>query len=155
VRRGDRQYERHEMYTFLRDPKIKYALNVPATVEYVKDDRVFEHLAGDVMKSSAGYFAPLLDNGYKVLLYQGQYDLRDGVLSATQWIGDVAWKHRDEYADAKRDVWRTERNGGRHVAGYVTASHNLVRVELLNAGHLAPGDQGYNSAEMIRLYLLN
>lgn len=137
------------MYRFLRDSKIQTSLNIKSNT-YREDPRVKLALEKDIMKSTAGYFPNILDSGYKVLLYQGQFDYRDGIMGSTTWIENIKWEHSLDYRNASRDVWHTNDK----VAGYVTTYRNLVRVELVNAGHLAPGDQGFNTAEMIKRFLL-
>lgn len=155
VRRSDKEYERHEMYMLLRDPNIQKMLNIQNYNSFEKDARVEQYLAEDIMKSSAGYFPRILKKGYKVLLYQGQFDFRDGVLSQNDWVKSINWPYKSQFNNAPRKIWKTAQDlNDERVAGFVTAFQNLVRVELLNAGHLAPGDQGFNSAEMIKLFLL-
>jgi vitellogenic carboxypeptidase-like protein len=138
------------MYRFLRDSKIQNVLNLLKSNTFKEDPRVDLALEKDIMKSTAAYFPNILNSGYKVLLYQGQFDFRDGIMGSRHWIENMKWKYSLEYFNANRDVWMTNDK----VAGYVTAYRNLVRVELSNAGHLAPGDQGFNTAEMIKQFLL-
>jgi vitellogenic carboxypeptidase-like protein len=150
VRQGSNQYHRKEMYRFLRDKKTKVALNVGKDAMFAKDWNLYPHLEDDIMKSAAGYLPPLLDYGYRVVLYQGQFDFRDGIMSQNEWISQLTWKGQKEFNEAARTVWK-EKNS---VAGYITRFSNLIRVEVSNAGHLAPGDQGYNTLQMIEKYVL-
>lgn len=70
------------------------------------------------------------------MLYQGQFDFRDGVASQSQWLSNLPWTGMQEFKKAKREVWHGR---DRLVAGYVTQSTNLTRVVLTNAGHMSPG----------------
>jgi vitellogenic carboxypeptidase-like protein len=149
VRKGSEQYHRKEMYTFLKDPKVKESLNVGVDAMFAQDWYLYPHLEEDIMQSAVWYLPSLVDAGYQVVLYQGQFDFRDGIMSQNEWISNLDWKGREEFNEAARVVWY-ERDA---VAGYVTRYKNLVRVEVSNAGHLAPGDQGFHTLQMIERYL--
>ncbi|KAJ3268372.1 hypothetical protein HDV01_003083 [Terramyces sp. JEL0728] len=148
VRKSSAQYDRGPMNTLLESADTRLALNV-GNRRYGEDPNVDAHLREDIMQSAASYFPEILDNGYQVLLYQGQFDYRDGVWSNTEWIENIDWKHRKKFLEQERQVWKPMQ-----VAGYFTKYENLVRFELLNAGHLAPGDQGKSTLSMIEQYLL-
>jgi vitellogenic carboxypeptidase-like protein len=149
VRRGNNPYDRKEMSDFFVDPKNRIEIHVGDHL-YGPDSNVYQYLSDDIMKSSVWYFATLLDSGYKVLLYQGQYDFKDGILSSNEWITNMKWSGAEEYAKAERSVWYEDKV----VAGYKTEHKNLVRAEVLNAGHLAPGDQGFTTRKMIEDFLV-
>lgn len=153
--RRDSGYDRKDMIDFLRDTSVIKSLNLPVGSRNTKSSDVFAYLADDIMKSSAAYLPFILDAGYKVLLYQGQFDFRDGILGSTEWIDGIKWKKQEHWKVAEREVWRTQEINETHIAGYTTKVDNLVRVELLGAGHLAPGDQGYNSNAMMNTFLLD
>ena len=87
------------------------------------------------MRSTAHLFPRLLST-LKVMLYQGQFDFRDGVASQSQWLSNLSWTGMKGFKQAKREIWHG-RDG--LVAGYVTQSTNLTRVVLTNAGHMSPG----------------
>jgi vitellogenic carboxypeptidase-like protein len=150
VRQGNHDYKRSPMYKLLNDAKTKVALNVGEDAVYGKDWFLFPPIEEDIMKSAVDYFPSLLEAGYKVLLYQGQYDFRDGILSQNEWIKSLSWTHQDEYLKSRREPWFIKED----LAGYVTAFQNLIRVEVLNCGHLCPGDINTTSA-MIEEFLLS
>ncbi|KAI9334225.1 Alpha/Beta hydrolase protein [Zopfochytrium polystomum] len=136
---------------------------------------VMRHLAGDAMKSAAGAVARVLRRGgVRVLLYQAQFDLRDGVMGSNAWIAGLQWDGREGFAAAERRVWRLRGRGGSgggcdgedgdedgegeeeeegEVVGFVTEYGQLRRVELLRAGHLAPLDAPVAAREMIEDFL--
>lgn len=149
VRKGDLPYDRKQMLAFLASPETERHLNTHSHFK-VKDTAVSQSLENDIMKTSKQYFHTLLDNNYRILLYQAQFDFRDGILSSTEWIESLKWNGSGGYLDADRNVWTV----GGHVAGYVTRFDNLVRVEIMNAGHLAPGDQPEATKSMIEQFLL-
>ncbi|KAJ3211545.1 ubiquitin-specific protease doa4 [Dinochytrium kinnereticum] len=144
VRKGDVQNSWKGMETFLSIGKIKCALNVPQWVGFSKDPAVYRHLEEDVMKSAKWVVEDLLKRRLPILLYQGQFDFRDGILASNDWIETLEWKGKHGFLDANRTIWKLDG----HVAGYVTEFDALRRVEVLLAGHLAPGDAGPSTLDM-------
>eukprot|EP00842_Homolaphlyctis_polyrhiza_P003845 jgi/Hompol1/4461/HPOL_003639-RA len=157
IRKSDTPNDWSHMNAFLRLPATKSSLHLSSQAWFGKSPMVYTALELDIMKSAAGIVATLLDRHYKVLLYQGQFDFRDGIMSSSQWIESLQWTGSQGYLSADRSIWRTvSRAGDNHVGvvGYVTSHENLVRVELLNAGHLSPMDQPIVTAEMIDKWLI-
>ncbi|KAF5751845.1 serine carboxypeptidase S10 family protein [Tripterygium wilfordii] len=68
----------------------------------------------DVMKS-VKYMVEFLVKKSKVLLYQGLFDLRDGVVSTEAWVKTLTWEGIGSFLKAEREVWKV--NG--ELAGYV------------------------------------
>ncbi|KAJ6982004.1 hypothetical protein NC653_025187 [Populus alba x Populus x berolinensis] len=44
----------------------------------------------------------------KVLLYQGHFDLRDGVVSAEAWVKTMEWEGSGKYLMAERKAWKVK-----------------------------------------------
>ncbi|KAI8903963.1 Alpha/Beta hydrolase protein [Gorgonomyces haynaldii] len=135
--RLDTDYDRSEMYKFLRDPKTLELLHLPPDTVYEKDQNVFQALSKDIMKSAKVYIEKVLDRGYTTILYQANFDFRDGISGSNEYIETLDWQYQQQYNEAKREQFIVNQR----VAGYKTQFKNLIRVELLNAGHLAPMDQ--------------
>ncbi|KAI5073745.1 hypothetical protein GOP47_0011758 [Adiantum capillus-veneris] len=106
---------------------------------------VRERMAADVPKSTMLLVELLLNQSVPVLLYQGQFDLRDGVTSSEAWIRLLNWDGRKSFHAAERKVWKESDI----TAGYVRSFGSLTHVVISNAGHLVPADQAYNSQRMI------
>ncbi|KAG0071100.1 hypothetical protein BGZ89_011651 [Linnemannia elongata] len=70
--------------------------------EYRTDPEVKQAMRGDIMRSTKPLVADLLDNGIKVLAYQGIFDFRDAPAGSTRWIEEMEWKGREEFALHKR-----------------------------------------------------
>nr|KAJ3423058.1 hypothetical protein HK105_003689 [Polyrhizophydium stewartii] len=153
VRKGDVPNDWSAMNAFLQLPETKASLNLAPDAVFSKDPRVYRHLEEDIMRSAAGIVASLLEKQYRVLLYQGQFDFRDGIMGSSEWIENMQWHGADGFRAAERRVWRTATKSGDtalHVAGYTRHFEALSRVELLHAGHLAPMDQGPASKRMVQ-----
>lgn len=138
VRMKNVQFDQKPMNHFLRCNETKSILHVPAKYRFGQDDGMFEIFQDDIMQSSKDLF-PDLFKRYKVLLYQGNMDLRDGVASNTAWLSSLEWDGREKFQSAPRKLWKSTTG---ELYGYATQSDNLSRVILLGCGHLVPADNG-------------
>ncbi|KAH6789227.1 serine carboxypeptidase-like 50 [Perilla frutescens var. frutescens] len=135
---------------FLNNVEAKRALGANESLVFeLCSDVVGEVLSADVMKS-VRYMVDFLVKNTRVLLYQGQCDLRDGVVSNLAWMKKMEWDAIDEFLDAERKVWKVEGK----LAGYVQKWKSLSHVVVMNAGHLVPTDQPLNSQVMIQDWVL-
>lgn len=105
------------------------------------------------MRSTKPLVADLLNNGVKVLVYQGIFDFRDAPAGSTRWIEGMDWKGKEEFEKTERKVWKV----GGYTAGYVNSvmgkgkeRGGLTRVVVLGGGHYTPMDESENSLVMIR-----
>ncbi|KAJ3068004.1 hypothetical protein HDU98_008818 [Podochytrium sp. JEL0797] len=161
IRKGGVPNSWVDMISLLNLDKVKKALNVDADLRFEEDPRVDEALLEDGMKSMKEVVAGLLgekqyttfgeveDSLLKVLLYQGQFDFRDGILSQTEWIESLEWSGQKGYREAMRHIWKVEDS----VVGYTTVFKNLKRVELLLAGHQSPMNAPEATREMIHEFV--
>lgn len=149
--RRQKLYEDALVADFLNNNNIKRLLKAKETIKFETcSDFVGEVLGPDVMKSTKHMVEFLVENS-KVLLYQGQCDLRDGVVSTEAWIKEMRWAGLGEFLAAERRVWR---RNGEELAGYVQSYGSLTHVVVLGAGHLVPADQSLNSQAMIENWVM-
>lgn len=135
---------------FLSQNEVKRALGVNQSIAYEECSHVVgKVLHEDVMKS-VRYEVEYLVKNTKVLLYQGQCDLRDGVVSTEAWVRKMRWEGIGEFLEREREVWKVDGK----LAGYVQKWGNLSHVVVLGAGHLVPTDQALNSQAMIEDWVL-
>lgn len=135
---------------FLNNVEAKRALGANESLVFeLCSDVVGEVLGDDVMKS-VRCMVEFLVKKTRVLLYQGQCDLRDGVVSNLEWMKMIKWEGIDEFLEAERKVWRVEGK----LAGYVQKWKSLSHAVVMNAGHLVPTDQPLNSQVMIEDWVL-
>ncbi|GLJ33088.1 hypothetical protein SUGI_0665910 [Cryptomeria japonica] len=134
---------------FVNQRAVKEALNAHPNATWVDcSDAVGVRLQGDIMKSTKWRVERLLLK-MPVLLYQGQFDLRDGVVSTEDWMRTLLWDDLAEFWRAERKVWRVSKV----LAGYVRSYSNLTHVVVARAGHLAPADQHLHSQVMIESWV--
>jgi vitellogenic carboxypeptidase-like protein len=102
------------------------------------------------MKSVKYMVEKLLKEKMRVLLYQGQRDLRVGVVQVEAWVKSMKWEGIEDYVNAEREIWKVNDE----VAGYVQKWKSLTNVVVLGGGHLLPTDQPLNSQAMIEDWVL-
>lgn len=146
-----RPYDSDWVVEFLKDPDVKKALGVNESMVFEEcSDVVGAVLHDDVMKS-VRYMVEFLVTRTKVLLYQGQCDLRDGVVSVESWVMKMNWEGIERFLNAERNIWKVNDV----LAGYVQKSDNLSHVVVLGAGHFVPTDQSVHSQAMIEDWVLD
>ncbi|KAJ3040219.1 hypothetical protein HDV00_011316 [Rhizophlyctis rosea] len=154
IRLGHNPVNRTILYTFLNKTEIKVAVNLgPDAMFEAKENAVPVYLFNDTMKSVAPLFPHLLDDAkYKVLLFQGEFDFRDGVAGQNEWIDGIEWSGQEGFraAERNRTIWKKKKDKtGNDLAGYITEFSRLKRVVVLNAGHFGPADQPEVTKQMI------
>lgn len=134
---------------FLNQPAVKGALKVDDHLKWEDCSRaVGERMGDDVMKSSK-WMVEALVRRRPVLLYQGQFDLQDGVVSTEGWISILDWEGLDDFLASERSVWKVSNK----LAGYMRSHSNLTHVVVAGSGHLVPADQSLHSQIMIESWV--
>ncbi|CAO2828509.1 unnamed protein product [Amaranthus hypochondriacus] len=143
-------YESDLVERFLSNVEVKKDLGVNISMIWEEcSDLVGKILHEDVMKS-VKYMVELLLQESRVLLYQGQADLRDGVVSVEAWMKRLNWDGIGKFEESERKVWEVKGE----VAGYVQNWGSLSHVVVLGAGHFVPTDQPVHSQVMIEDWVL-
>ncbi|KAK4263948.1 hypothetical protein QN277_029298 [Acacia crassicarpa] len=143
-------YKTRLVTEFLKSREVKKALSVSESLVFEGcSDIVKAALQEDVMKS-VRYMVEYLVTKTRVLLYQGQHDLRDGPVQVEAWVKTMKWEGIEKYLNADRKIWKV--NG--ELAGYVQKWQSLTNVVVLGAGHYLPADQAVNSQVMIENWVL-
>ncbi|KAI8052924.1 Alpha/Beta hydrolase protein [Syncephalis plumigaleata] len=138
IREKDIPKERARMTKLLQKLQVMQALNANGH-KFHSDKAAKDCLADDIMRSVIDLFPELL-NHYPILLFQGQFDFRDGPISSEAWIREIKWPEQKAFNEAPRKAWRiSDKPGG--LAGYVTERANLTHAVVLNAGHFSPANQ--------------
>lgn len=149
-------------YSYMDDRMDKY-LNAPQTRDVLHvgnaswgtDEGVSAGLYNDVMRSQADKFPQLLEQ-VRVLLYQGQFDWKDGPAQNEKWIDQIDWSGKRGYLAARRGIWMTPNSQQvLEPSGWVQSSGTLTELVVNNAGHLAPMDQPERLLSMISTFVEN
>ncbi|WVZ96334.1 hypothetical protein U9M48_041989 [Paspalum notatum var. saurae] len=132
------------------DPEVRAALGAGegGAPWQLSNQAVNDALHDDEMKSAKPDVEALLRAApsTRVLLYEGNRDLHDGVVTAEAWLPELEWDGLPAFLNASRAVWRT--NDG-DLAGYVQKHGALVHVAVFGAGHLVVAAQPRAAQEMI------
>jgi vitellogenic carboxypeptidase-like protein len=132
--------------------EVKEALGVRGEVQWeARAAAVVAALREDGMKSAKSQLEALLQQeGVRVLLYEGIWDLRDGVASTEAWLAEVEWDSIAAFQEAERAVWRfAGGEGDGELAGYVRSHGALAHMVVYGAGHFVPAGNGRAAQEMI------
>eukprot|EP01018_Ginkgo_biloba_P011601 Gb_32811 [translate_table: standard] len=135
--------------SFLNQQPVKEALKAQLNITWEDcSDAVGDRMGEDVMKSTKWMVEALLGR-VPLMLYQGLFDLRDGVVSTEDWINTLLWSGLDDFMASPRNVWKVNNK----LAGYVRSHSNLTHVAVAGAGHLVPADQNLHSQVMIESFV--
>ncbi|XP_078151353.1 serine carboxypeptidase-like 50 isoform X2 [Carex rostrata] len=143
-------YQTEGLSVFLNKQEVQEALGVTEKILWDGcSDQVAEAFHADIMKSTK-YMVEELVRKTRVLLYQGIYDLRDGVVSTEAWIREMNWDGLEGFLEAERKVWKVDGE----LFGYVQRFMNLSHVVISGAGHLVPADKGSSAQAMIEDWVM-
>lgn len=134
---------------FVNTETVKEALGADVNITWSEcDDLVDEKMQVDIMKSTKWMVEAVLPK-LPVLLYQGQFDIQDGVASNEAWMRTVVWENVSTFWASERKLWKEEGK----LAGYIRTHGNLAHVVVAGAGHLAPADQSLRTQRMIEAWI--
>ncbi|KAJ7296310.1 hypothetical protein O6H91_09G072200 [Diphasiastrum complanatum] len=134
---------------FLNKHAVKKAIGADISVTWVDCSSLVDNrMQNDIMKSTKWMVEALLHR-VPVLLYQGQFDLQDGVASTEAWLQELEWNGAKEFLASKRNLWLVNET----LAGYVRSYETLAHVVVVDSGHLVPADQSIISQTMIESWI--
>ncbi|KAL9314790.1 hypothetical protein ACSQ67_020242 [Phaseolus vulgaris] len=147
---GDLCYNFSNVETLLNLQKVKSALGVGSDLDYVScSATVYNAMIQDWMKNLEVGIPALLEDGIKVLVYAGEYDL------ICNWLGNSRWVHAMEWSGQK--AFGTSPTVKFVVEGVDAGSLNsygpLSFLKVYGAGHMVPMDQPKASLEMLKSWM--
>lgn len=146
-------YTEHELTEkLLRSSRVKKALGANTRTKFKTcNEEVEAALHEDVMKSAKYMVDYLLEKvGMRVLIYEGQRDLQDGVVAAEAWLRRLKWGELVRFQAADRKAWMVNEE----LVGYVQSWGVLSHVVVLGAGHFVAVDQPISAQSMIEDWVL-
>jgi len=151
-------YMHARMDAYFNDAATKDMLHVPQQYPFGTDAGVSAALFDDVMQSQADKMPALLRR-MRVLLYQGQFDWKDGPFSNEAWITRLEWEGRTGFLAAERTLWLSSSDPAAPTpllpAGWLQTYSNLTECVINAAGHLAPMNQPVRLQTMITNFVTN
>jgi len=110
------------------------------------------HLLKDVMRSDVKpWIEELIDQGYKVMIYNGLMDVIVAWPLTESFIASMKWNGAEDYLKAQRVQWKL---GGGQLAGYAKEVGNFTQVVIRNAGHMVPYDQPKAAFDLINRFVV-
>ncbi|ONK71429.1 uncharacterized protein A4U43_C04F8480 [Asparagus officinalis] len=124
--RRKKPYQTEIVATLMNQREIQEALGAKEGLRWEEcSETVSEALHEDVMKS-AKFMVEEIVKRSRVLLYQGVFDLRDGVVSTEAWMKEMEWEGLEGFLEEERSVWRVDGEVAGHVQGWRGLTHVVV-----------------------------
>ncbi|XP_054156209.1 probable serine carboxypeptidase CPVL [Oppia nitens] len=137
---------------YVTQPTVRSAIHVGNVVYNMTSQVVAQYMFEDISRSAEPNLTAIIDNGYKVLLFTGNFDIICGVESTNGLLMNQNWKYYNDYNKAKRDIWRVNKNDTQ-IAGYAKSFGNFTHVIVRNAGHVSLLDQPRATLDMAIRFL--
>ncbi|XVE68795.1 hypothetical protein DITRI_Ditri09bG0099000 [Diplodiscus trichospermus] len=139
-------YDFSKLETFLNKKSVRDALGV-GDIDFVFVNRtVNQALMFDFMRNLEVGIPTFLEDGIKLLVYAGEYDL------ICNWLGNSRWVHAMEWSGQKEFVASPEVpfivDGSE--AGVLKTHGPLAFLKVHDAGHMVPMDQPKAALEMLK-----
>lgn len=163
VRRIEDYDGAHMVDRYFNLPRVKAAMGADTAVNYSSCSAVVaDFMANDTMQSVKKLIPDLLAH-LPVLLYQGQYDVQDGVASSNAWITSLDWPLKEEFNACNGSLWAVDLaalpraalhpSSNRRAAGWRRKAGMLTQTVVYGAGHMVPHDQPLAALSMLHSWM--
>ncbi|CAI0454351.1 unnamed protein product [Linum tenue] len=137
----------NDLYDFLQGFAIGNGLTDPE-IQY-RAYPEFAAMIGDYMLDYELGIPELLENGIKVLIYAGEYDLICNWLGNWNWVHAMKWSGQEQFDGASTVAFMV----GSAKAGELKGYGPLHFLKVYNAGHMVPMDQPKVALEMLQSWM--
>lgn len=128
---------KENLTAYFNETKLRTILKmVPAEIKWtLYNVDVRSHLKQEIMKDATGLLAQLLDKpeGYRVLIYTGDFDVVCGFEGIEKTLYNLNWKHKTNWQQLCRKVWVEP---PQKTLAYIKSYENLTQVAIPGGGHL-------------------
>ncbi|KAL9672316.1 hypothetical protein QQ045_028566 [Rhodiola kirilowii] len=137
-------YDFSKLENLLALNSVKKALGI-GNIEFLScSTTVYSALAGDRMKTYEPVIPPLLEDGIRVLIYVGEFDLICNWLGSFKWASAMKWSAQGEFTKANLISYKV---GGKEI-GLIKSFGPLTFLKVYTAGHMVPMVQPNVSLQM-------
>ncbi|MCL7028626.1 hypothetical protein MKW94_000722 [Papaver nudicaule] len=144
--KGQLCYDFSNMDKFLNQRNVRDALGV-GDIEFVScSPTVYQGMLMDWMRNLEVGIPTLLEDGIKLLVYAGEYDLICNWLGNSRWVEAMEWSGRQKYVASPNVPFVVD--GAE--AGLLKTYGPLSFLKVHNAGHMVPMDQPKAALEMLK-----
>ncbi|KAK6163419.1 hypothetical protein DH2020_000283 [Rehmannia glutinosa] len=146
---GDLCYDFSNMENFLNQKPVRDALGV-GDIDFVScSSTVYEAMVTDWMRNLEVGIPTLLEDGIKLLVYAGEYDLICNWLGNSRWVHAMEWSGQKQFVAAKTSPFSVDGVE----AGLHKSYGPLTFLKVHDAGHMVPMDQPKASLEMLSRWM--
>ncbi|KAL8166587.1 hypothetical protein V2J09_008086 [Rumex salicifolius] len=143
---GSLCYDFSNMEKFLDQNPVKKALGV-GDIDFVScSPTVYQAMLVDWMRNLEAGIPALLEDGIKVLIYAGEYDLICNWLGNSRWVHAMEWSGQKDFSAAPEVSFEVDGSE----AGVLKSFASLAFLKVHDAGHMVPMDQPKAALEMLK-----
>ncbi|KAJ7519140.1 hypothetical protein O6H91_20G024700 [Diphasiastrum complanatum] len=142
-------YDFSNMETFLNQKSVQQTLGVVDRKFVSCSPVVYEAMIVDWMRNLEVGIPALLQDGIKLLVYAGEYDLVCNWLGNFKWVTAMDWSGQQSFAEAPFKPFKVDGDE----AGSASNYGPLTFLKVHDAGHMVPMDQPKNALEMLSRWI--
>ncbi|KAK2370896.1 serine carboxypeptidase [Trifolium repens] len=143
---GDLSYDFSNMETFLNLKTVREALGV-GDLKFVSCSIIVDiAMVDDWMKNLEVGIPALLEDGIKLLVYAGEYDLICNWLGNSRWVDAMKWSGQKEFNSSVATPYLVDSEE----AGTLKSHGPLTFLKVKEAGHMVPMDQPKAALQMLK-----
>ncbi|XP_071709904.1 serine carboxypeptidase-like [Rutidosis leptorrhynchoides] len=143
---GSLCYDFSDMETLLNKNSVRQALGV-GDIEFVScSTTVYQAMLMDWMRNLEVGIPGLLEDGIKMLVYAGEYDLICNWLGNSRWVHAMEWSGKEQFKSSSEVRFAVSGSD----AGLLKSYGPLSFLKVHNAGHMVPMDQPEAALEMLK-----
>lgn len=143
---GSLCYDFSNMEKFLNQKHVRDAIGVGDRRFVSCNTLVYEAMITDWMKNLEVGIPALLEDGVKLLVYAGEYDLICNWLGNFRWVNSMEWSGHQMFLEARMVPFTVD---GKE-AGSLKTHGPLTFLKVRDAGHMVPMDQPKAALEMLK-----
>ncbi|KAJ0979464.1 hypothetical protein J5N97_014938 [Dioscorea zingiberensis] len=143
---GELCYDFSNMEKFLNQKAVRDSLGVGDRKFVSCNTLVYEALITDWMKNLEVGIPALIEDGIKLLVYAGEYDLICNWLGNFRWVESMEWSGQQAYSAAPMLPFTVDGEE----SGQLKTFGPLSFLKVYNAGHMVPMDQPKAALAMLK-----
>ncbi|XP_021897704.1 serine carboxypeptidase-like [Carica papaya] len=146
---GNLCYDFSNMEKFLNLKSVRDALAV-GDIEFVScSPTVYQAMLVDWMRNLEVGIPALLEDGIKLLVYAGEYDLICNWLGNSRWVHVMEWSGQKQFVASPEVLFEVDGSE----AGLLKTYGPLGFLKVHDAGHMVPMDQPKAALEMVTRWM--
>ncbi|KAI3520161.1 hypothetical protein L1887_09406 [Cichorium endivia] len=146
---GSLCYDFSNMESFLAKKSVKEALGV-GDIDFVScSPVVYQAMLVDWMRNLEAGIPHLLEDGIKLMVYAGEYDLICNWLGNSRWVHAMEWSGQKQFGASSELPFEVDDSE----AGLFKTHGPLTFLKVHDAGHMVPMDQPKAALSMLKRWM--